>query len=142
MWRPTGPNAPSFATTSCVARALLAGSWFLVSDLYVRHATCTWCCYCPRRETYGTRACVHVHNQNSLDLFRTDWWQLSLLVRPCLKANGWGIPRAFFWCCNGLPAIFSGGGLFLGITVTSPVRWHALCCNGFTSVFWSKFWPQ
>ena len=26
-------------------------------------------------------------------------------------------------------AIFSGGGLFLGITVTSPVRWHALCCN-------------
>ena len=58
-WRPTGPNALRFATTSCVAPALLACPWFLVFDLYVRHATCTWCRYRPRQETYGTRACVH-----------------------------------------------------------------------------------
>ena len=41
----------------------------------------------------------------------------------------WMGDTADFLGCNGFPAIFSGSGLFLGITVTSPVRWHALCCN-------------
>ena len=45
-WHPTGPNALRFATTSCVARALLAGPWFLVFELHVRHATCRWCARC------------------------------------------------------------------------------------------------
>ena len=138
-WRPTGPNAPSFATTSCVAHALLACPGFLVSDLYVRHATCTWCRYRPRRETYGTRACVHVQNQNSLDLVQNV--VVATFTHGAAMPEGkWkGDTALFFLVLQRVPCIFSGGGLFLGITVTSPVRWHALCCNGFTSVFGPNF---
>ena len=85
-----------FATTSCVAHALLACPGFLVSDLYVRHAICTWCRYRPRRETHGTRACVHVQNQNSLDRFRTYWWQLSLYGAAMPEGKWMGdTPRIF-----------------------------------------------
>ena len=56
------------------------------------------------------------------------------MVQPCLKAKGWDTARIFL-VLQRVPAIFSGGGLFLGITVSSPVRWHALCCNGFMSAF-------
>ena len=44
-----------------------------------------------------------------------------------------GIPRAFL-VLQRFPALFSGGGLFWGIDVSSPVCLHALCCNGITSV--------
>ena len=91
-WRPTGPNAPSFATTSCVAHALLACPGFLVSDLYVRHATSTWCRYRPRRETYGTRGAKPKQLRPGSERIGGNFHSM---VQPCLKANGWGTPRIF-----------------------------------------------
>ena len=86
------------------------------------------------RDLWHQSVCAR-QNQNSLDLVQ-NVLVATFTYGSAMSESKWkgDIPRIFL-VLQRVPAIFSGGGLFLGITVTSPVRWHALCCNGFASVF-------
>ena len=88
--RPTGPNAARFALKSTLARVLLAGSWFTVSEAYVRHATCRWCKMQEFEDATRTRTTSVALTHATTHSFTVSPLRQRRVVMQCL-AKAWAL---------------------------------------------------